>query len=114
MNRLIRIAVAAAAVLVVPVTLGSTQAFALDRHIMLINDSHETIKEFYASNVGSDSWEEDILGRDVLLPGQSVRINLDDGSGYCKFDFKTVTESGAAIIRRGINVCQVETYTIHD
>ena len=87
-------------------------ATSLDRHIILVNRSHETIAEFHASNVGSRSWEEDILGDSVLLPGQSVRINLSDGSGYCRFDFKTVTGDGDAIVRRGVNVCELETYTI--
>jgi hypothetical protein len=107
-------AAALAATIAVPSLLASGQAFAFDRHIVLINHSHQTITEFHASNVGSDSWEEDILGDSVVRPGQRVRINLDDHTGYCRFDFKTVTESGSAVVRRGVNVCEMETYTITD
>jgi hypothetical protein len=113
MKRFLQTALVAATV-AAPAMLYGAQAFAMDRHIVLVNHSRETITEFHASNVGSTSWEEDILGDGVLQPGRWVRINLDDRSGYCRFDFKTVTESGATIIRRAVNVCELETYTITD
>ena len=67
----------------------------------------------YGSNVGSDSWEEDILGSDVLESGTSVNVNFDDGTGYCKYDLKAVFEDGDSVIKRGINVCTVGTWTIN-
>ena len=110
--RAVRILLAAAAVL------GSTVlpsgAAPLDRRIRLINASSETIREFHASNTGRSRWEEDILGRRVLQPGDSVVINLDDGSGFCRFDFKTVMESGRSLVKRNIDVCKLETYRITD
>ena len=106
------------AVLAATVALGvagsATDALALDRRIRLINESSETIHEFHASNTGRNRWEEDILGRRTIQPGGSVVINLDDGSGFCKFDFKTVMESGRALVKRNINICQLETYRITD
>ena len=44
-------------------------AAALDRRVEIINNTGFTIVEFYGSNTGSDSWEEDILGTDVLPSG---------------------------------------------
>jgi hypothetical protein len=73
-----------------------------------------TIVEFHASNIGRDSFEEDILGRRVVRPGESVVINLDDGSGYCKFDFLTVMRSGQRIIKHNVDVCQISSYRITD
>lgn len=49
--------------------------------IRLINESSFTINEFRASNINRCNWEEDILGRWILKPGQSIVINLNDGSG---------------------------------
>ena len=89
-------------------------AMALDRRIRLINDSSNTIVEFHASNIRRSRWEEDILGRQVLPPGRSVIINLDDGSGLCRFDFKTVMEGGKEMVKRNINICTLETYRITD
>ncbi len=89
-------------------------ASAEDRHVKIINETSATIVHFYGSNAGSDSWEEDILGQDVLKPGQSVNINFDDGSGYCLFDFKAEFSDGDTLIRRGIDVCKTGTYRYHE
>jgi hypothetical protein len=85
-----------------------------DRHVTVINESSRSIVEFYASNEDTNSWEEDILGKTILPPGHRVRINVDDGTGHCVFDFKAVMRGGAKVIRRGVNVCRVGTWTITD
>ena len=91
-----------------------TAANAEDRRIKLINESSSTIVEFHASNAGRSGFEEDILGKRVVGPGASIVINLDDGSGYCKFDFLTVMRGGQKIIKRNVNICEVSTYRISD
>jgi hypothetical protein len=85
-----------------------------DRRIRLINDTSRTIVEFHASNVGSDSWEEDILGRNTVAPGTATTINLNDGSGYCRFDFLTVLRDGQKVIKRNVNICEISSYRIYD
>jgi hypothetical protein len=101
--RNVLLGLAAAAVL-------ATSASAEDRHVKIINETNATIVHFYGSNAGSNSWEEDILGQDILKPGQSVNINFDDGSGYCLFDFKAEFSDGDTLIRKGIDVCKVGVY----
>ena len=85
-------------------------AGAQDRRVRVINETGYSIREFYASNVGSRSWEEDILGTDVLGPGDSVMINFDDGTGYCMFDFKAVFSDGDELVRDRVNVCDLATF----
>lgn len=67
--------------------------------------------EFYASNIRTDSWEEDIFGRDVLESGYSYVINIDDGRGYCRFDMKGVLANGAEVVYYDVNVCEVSRVT---
>lgn len=86
------------------------QASALDRRVQINNQTDYTIVEFYASNTGTESWEEDILGNDVLPAGGSVMINIDDGSGYCKFDFLAVFEDGDEVTSADNNVCELATF----
>jgi len=81
-----------------------------DRHVVIINETNHTMVHFYASNTAENTWQEDILGDDVVPPGKDVRINVDDGSGHCKYDFKAVFDDGDALIRRNINVCEIRTY----
>jgi hypothetical protein len=70
--------------------------------------------EFYASNSGTTDWEEDILGSDVLASGSSVVINIDDGSGYCKFDFLAVFDDGDELVSADNNVCELDEFNFTD
>lgn len=108
MNRRIILSTALSAVVAMA---GALPAAALDRNVRIVNDTGFAIMEFYGSNQGTDSWEEDILGNDILRSGESVLIDFDDGSGYCKFDFKAVFDDGDVLTANGINVCKIGTYT---
>ena len=88
----------------------ATPAFAQDRRVRIINGTRHTMVRFYASNSSRTSWEEDILGRKVLPAGQSVVVNIDDGSGACLYDFKAVFDDGDELTRGQINVCQISEY----
>jgi len=89
----------------------SLPAIAADRRVKIVNNTGFTIVRFYGSNKGSKSWEEDILGSDVLGSNQSVRIDFNDGTGYCKFDFKAVFNDGDELVSKNINICEIGTYT---
>lgn len=105
MNKLlIGLAFAAAA------TLGIFSANALDRRVNIINATSYDIIEFYASSVGVRDWEEDILGPDILEAGESVVINIDDGTGYCKYDFLAVFDDGEEVIKGNVNVCEISSF----
>lgn len=86
--------------------LGATQeAAAADRRIELINDTSVAMVTFNASNVNRRSWEEDILGQRVLNPGDRVIVNINDGSGSCRFDLRAVFADKDVVVRRDFNVC---------
>lgn len=91
-------------------SLAPEPAQAQDRRVRLINSTRHTMVQFYASNSSRTNWEEDILGQRVLPAGQSVTVNIDDGSGACLFDFKAVFDDGDVLVRNRINVCQISEY----
>ena len=93
------------------VGLSAAPANAQDRHVQVVNETQHAITHFYASNVDRGTWEEDILGENVLPVGASANINIDDGSGACLYDFKAVFEDGEELVRNGIDVCTTTTYT---
>ncbi|RUT35159.1 hypothetical protein EMQ25_04230 [Arsenicitalea aurantiaca] len=85
-----------------------------DRRVLIINETSFTIMEFYASSVDADTWEEDILGKDVLPAGDSVMMNIDDGTGACLFDFRAVFDDGDEAVKGGVNVCEIARFTFTD
>lgn len=90
-----------------------TTASALDRRVKIVNNTGYTMTHFYGSHRDAATWEEDILGNDVLLSGRSVVVNFDDGTGYCIFDFKAVFSDGDEVEVWGRNICELGTFTFN-
>ena len=89
---------------------GATQsAFADPRDFTLENDSLSYITEVYVSPTSSTEWGDDILGVDVLPPGQSVDISFDPTSGRtCIYDLLVVTEDGSQTRKNRENLCTLD------
>ena len=86
----------------------------LNRHVRIHNDTSVTMERFYASNVGADNYEEDILGDDVIESGDTWNINIDDGTGYCKYDLLAVFKDGTRGRKNNVNVCSVSGFYFND
>lgn len=97
--------------LVAAMMLVSGASQAADRNVDIINRSGVTMNHFYAANSNTDSWEEDILGGDKLADGDTQPVDIKDGTGACKFDFKAVFAGGRVSIRKNIDVCSISKFT---
>ena len=84
-----------------------------NRVVNIVNRSGATVWRFYGSNVGTSSWEEDLLGSNILRSGQTLTVDFYDGTGHCYFDFKIEFQSGYVVEDYNINVCQIGTYYIN-
>ena len=103
-----------AALALAVLAIGVVDAAALDRRVRINNRSSYDIVQFYASNKGTRSWQEDILGREILPAGSSIVINIDDGTGYCKYDFLAVFEDGDQVVSSNNNVCELSQFNFTD
>ena len=89
-------------------------ALADPRDFTLENDSLSYITELYISPSSSNRWGDDVLGVDVLAPGQSVDISFDSSIGRtCIYDLLVVTEDGSKTRKNRENLCttDVEYYS---
>lgn len=43
----------------------------------------------------------------MLKPGQSITLNMDDGTDTCVFDFKGTFADGEKLVKNNVNVCKV-------
>jgi len=80
------------------------------RPVLIVNATGQTITHFYASTPGFNVWEEDLLGERVIANGASIRIDVNNGSGRCLYDFRARLADGVVLDRRGINACEVAEY----
>lgn len=80
----------------------------------LVNGTDVTLMEFYASPPSTEEWEEDILGEEVLEPGERVQITIADGRDDCDYDFLGVFEdeygNEEELVHEEVAVCDGETY----
>jgi hypothetical protein len=100
--------------LAAPVSASASCNDGKDRNVRVINDTSFTILNLYGSNVGSNDWEEDVLGSQVIAPGATFTVNFDDGSCYCNFDLKAVFNDRTETIRNRFNVCTESSWRIHE
>jgi hypothetical protein len=98
--------VAAVAVSVLSIGLAAAgSAAAANRSVLVINDTNHVMTNLYASNTSDPNYHGDLLGRDVLSPGESVVINFTDGAGACFFDVRGDFNDSTYVQRHSVNVC---------
>lgn len=82
---------------------GAAALQAFSGHVVVTNNTGYTIMYLYVSHVDSGSWEEDVLGTNILQNGQSFRVNLNNYPSPF-FDIKAVDEDGDSYTVRRLNV----------
>ncbi|MDP3800600.1 hypothetical protein [Brevundimonas sp.] len=80
------------------------------RPVLIVNATGQTITHFYASTPGFNVWEEDLLGDRVIPNGASARIDVNNGSGRCRYDFRARLADGTELDRWGVDVCRIAEY----
>lgn len=82
------------------------------RDFTLVNSGTAVIAEVYVAPSDGDDWGDDILGRDVLNPGESLTIHfLRFEPGVCMYDISVVTKAGGEGRLTQVNLCATETVT---
>ena len=90
---------------------GGSSSDSRNRVVNINNVTGMTMTHFYASNTKMSSWGPEQLGPSTVLgSGRTTRINFDDGTGACVFDFKARFSNGQELKKFGVNVCVISNY----
>lgn len=73
-----------------------------DASLTIYNGSDYAIMEIYLTPTGSSSWGPDLLGSDLLLPGEEVTIDFIDCDYY---DILIVDEDGVECEILNVDFC---------
>ncbi|AWB34581.1 hypothetical protein [Orrella marina] len=98
------------AAVVAATVLPMSVSFAADRRVEIVNHTGVTMSAFHASRASTSDWEENIIRGQSLRSGQSIIIDLDDGTGACKFDFKGTFTDGEEVVSENNDVCTLEQF----
>lgn len=101
-----RLAAAAALSLALVAPAASAQTDAIS--FTLTNNTERTLQSLYISLPDTDSWEEDIFGADVLEPGDTFTVAIDDGLPECEYDVRADFTDGEVIDIRGVDFCALD------
>ena len=80
---------------------------------ILHNATGVEIHELYVSPHDSDDWQDDVLGKDTLPDGESVKITFDDHEKAVKWDLKIVDGKGTSIEWENLDLTKIAEVTIH-
>ena len=86
-------------------------AQAQDLWFELWNDTSVTLMELYVSPSDSEYWEEDVLGMDVVFPGEGGEVMIADGLSTCIYDILGIFEDGDQLEDYGVDLCTLQAYT---
>ena len=87
-------------------------ALADPRDFTLFNESDVTLTHIYVSPSDMSDWQEDVMGLDVLPPGDSVDIVFPSGSfsaGDCVYDIKVLARDGREGYLYKVDLCSTST-----
>jgi hypothetical protein len=89
------------------VTLDDLDRVDAGMHVVVVNETDRTLLRLYVSPVSSGSWEEDVLGDEVLAPGEAFRVDL---RGYDSplFDVRADDDAGASYTYEDVNVLSAD------
>ena len=117
MNKLRQFGISGSIAALSLISLLRTSAGAYDRHVVIINQTSYDMVGFYASNVDRNRWGKNVLWYNnisPLQPRQILNVDVDDGTGHCIYDFKAAFENGSAAVRRRLDVCHTNSWTVID
>jgi hypothetical protein len=95
--------------------LNTPEALADKSDFRVYNNSSVAITHLYASSSARDTWDNDILGRDILPSNSSIQVLFGNPSpSDCLYDIRAIFADGVVLEDYQINVCTVPGYTFYD
>jgi len=85
-------------------------AQAIEKNLTVVNKTNFVINAFYATNVSKEGWGDNRIAGEPLAAGASVKLDLDDGTGYCLFNLRAVFEDGEVVDKERVNICDESTF----
>ncbi len=82
-----------------------------DHPLAVTNSGGAVVSALYVAPSGSPDFSDDLLGKQVASVGKTVRVKVKDPAGACVFDVQFLMADGTTATRKGVNVCESDSYT---
>jgi hypothetical protein len=84
-----------------------------DQDFTLVNKTGVEIHNLHVSASDENDWGEDVLGKDTLGDGESVKISFHPKEEAAKWDLRVADKEGNAITWEDLNLLKISKVTLH-
>lgn len=81
-----------------------------NRRVRIHNQTGWVLTGLQVTDVRREDWRLATLGRDTVPTGESVMVNVDDGTGACVYLIRAEFSNGQSLERTNVNACQIADY----
>jgi hypothetical protein len=88
----------------------SSAAYAqCDTRFQVVNGTDQPVREIYVSSLQTQNWGDDLLGANVLAPGQTFLVTPSAAGLY---DVRVVMMNSQASELRQVDVCRISSVAV--
>ena len=91
----------------------ATTSYAGKQDFTLVNKTGFDLHEVYVSPHGNDEWQEDVLGKTILVNGDTVKIHFERQIKGKDWDLKVVDKAGKATTWEKLDLLAISKVTLH-
>jgi hypothetical protein len=84
------------------------------QNFSVVNTTGHIVATLNVSPTSESEWGPDILGQNVLQPGQTASVVFDRAEQQCNYDIRATYDDGDTSDVRNVNLCQVGTVNLVD
>jgi len=84
----------------------ATAAYAAQQDFEIVNNTGQSILTLNVSPSDEAAWGPDILGVEILAPGERADVSFDNSEERCEWDIRVTYEDGDVGAWGGINLCE--------
>jgi len=90
----------------------ASSLFASKENLIIVNHVNKSIHRIYVSEARAGQWQDDLLGEDVIIPGETVKVTFENRHRACVWDVKVVDLDGVEYAYPSVNLCELSTITV--
>ena len=84
------------------------------QNFSVVNATGHIVATLNVSPTTENEWGPDILGTNVLQPGQTAQVVFDRAESQCNYDIRATYDDNDTTDMRNVNLCQVGTVNLVD
>jgi hypothetical protein len=83
-------------------------AMAGSHDFILVNQTGLAMDKLFVVPLQATTWDEDLLKRDLLLPGEEAKIGFSRKPGECRWDLVVLDSTGTEVTWEDVDLCKAK------